>query len=108
MRRGKKLKRVQKPKVSNLELNIFFRILGRYFHVVERHTTVRLRHDARRTSSQSASARSGRHNISNCETKSREKNFFVVLLPSEQYLRFSPLFWALVEGYIFVMPETGT
>ena len=39
-RRGKKLKRVQKAKVSDLELKILFRVLGRYFHVVERHTTV--------------------------------------------------------------------
>jgi len=45
-----------------------------------RTTHYRLRHDARRTSSQSASARNGRHNFSNCETI-LPKRIFVVLLP---------------------------
>jgi len=62
-----------------------------------RTTPYRLRHDARRTSSQSASARRGRHNFLNCETILLKRNFLPSSPshPNNIYV-FFPLFWVSV------------
>jgi len=57
-----------------------------------RTTHYRLRHDVRRTTSQSASARSGRHNFSNCETILGERNFIRSALSHQNTIYVFPRF----------------
>jgi len=73
-----------------------------------RTTHYRIRRDARRTSSKSASARSERHSFSSCETILGEKKFLHSSLSHPNNINvFCPLFWVSVEDYIFDMPKKG-